>query len=245
MTLHVRSKRGIEREISLGHNADADFDIVDWSPRHDLILISSDRWHDPVRAPLITVYNLTSGTHRTIDVAALFASAGWVQCAARIKAAGFTPDGRIVVSAGPGSLVKRPRDCTPDRSYWTFGPDHPQLVQLKSDYRQKRYGRVIAPEYRPCKEDPGIVDRCFTIHGRIRYGNGKPGLRIWRIGTNRMLGVLDSENEMLPDNLARRLDGFGTDVYGDFEVCPFTKLREGEMQMVCIESASHLVTKHH
>lgn len=89
------------------------------------------------------------------------------------------------------------------------------------------------------------MDSCFTIHGRISIWNGSPSLRIWRIGTDRILGVLDSENEIIPDNLAKQLDGIGTEVFGDFEVCPFTKSRPGEMQMVCVQTASHLVTKHY
>ena len=32
-------------------------------------------------------------------------------------------------------------------------------------------------------------------------------------------------------------------IYGDFEVCPFTAERKGVMQFVCIESASHVVVK--
>jgi hypothetical protein len=35
----------------------------------------------------------------------------------------------------------------------------------------------------------------------------------------------------------------GEDVYGDFEVCPFTPERKGHLQLVCIESATHLVEK--
>jgi len=33
------------------------------------------------------------------------------------------------------------------------------------------------------------------------------------------------------------------DVYGNFEVCPFTESKPNEMQMVCVESAIHLVAK--
>ena len=241
MTLHVRYEGGNELEFPLGHNTDADFDLVDWSPRADEILISSRRWVDPVNAPKITLFNVKSKTHRFIDVAALFASEGWIHCAAIIETTGFTPDGHIAVYAS----VKRPPDCTPAKSYWAFDPKNPKVQQLSPDYRQREYGRVIAPEQRPCKGDPGIVDSCYTVHGRVQYGNGSPGLRIWRIGTDRMLGVLDSENEIIPANLANQLDGFGTAVFGDFEVCPFTKSKASEMQMVCVESAQHLVVKHY
>jgi hypothetical protein len=50
-------------------------------------------------------------------------------------------------------------------------------------------------------------------------------MRIWRIGTDRVFGVLPSENEIVPVNLSKALETAGEypEVYGDFEVCPFTK----------------------
>jgi hypothetical protein len=243
VALHVKIAGQAETEIALGHTEYAGVDIVDWSPQHDLILISSEQWSDVLSAPDITVYDVLDGSRRSVDVAALFAASGWTQCAAIIETTGFTPDGRIAVVAGPGSLLNRPKDCTSSKSYWAFGLGKRELRQLPANYQQKRYGKVVSPEYRPCKEDPGIVDRCFMIHGRVTYGNGSPQMRIWRVGTDRILGVLDSENEIIPDNLSHQLRGYGVEVYGDFEVCPFTKKRPEEMQMVCVEAASHLVTK--
>ena len=38
-------------------------------------------------------------------------------------------------------------------------------------------------------------------------------------------------------------DSWATEIYGDFNVCPFTKQKPGHMQMVCIESAAHPVAK--
>jgi hypothetical protein len=98
---------------------------------------------------------------------------------------------------------------------------------------------------RACKGNPELVARCFEVHGRIRIVNGGPQMRIWRIGTDRILGVLPSEGEIIPDNLSKALDAVGEwpEVYGDFEVCPFTKEKPEEMQMVCIESARHLVSR--
>jgi hypothetical protein len=37
----------------------------------------------------------------------------------------------------------------------------------------------------------------------------------------------------------------GTDIFGDFIVCPFTKQKEGHMQMICVESARNLVIQRH
>jgi len=245
VVLHVRAADQTEKEIPLGQSANADFDIVDWFPRHDLILVSSERWTDVFSAPVVVVYDALNGTHRSIDVGSLFVSKGWVRCAAIIETSGFTEDGRIAVTGGPGSMQDRPKDCVARESYWAFDLRKRELQQLPAGFQQKRYGKVVSPEYRPCKEDPGIVDSCFKIHGRVFSSNGTPSLRIWRVGTDRILGVFDPEDEIIPDNLSKRLTGENVEVYGDYAVCPFTKAKPDEMQMVCVESASHLVTKSH
>ncbi|MFH1704233.1 MAG: hypothetical protein ABIB41_12570 [Nitrospirota bacterium] len=97
----------------------------------------------------------------------------------------------------------------------------------------------ILPE-KGCKDNSEVVDKCFTIHGRISIYNGTPSVRIWHIGTKRLYGVLPSENEIMPEDVKKYLT-FGTSIYGDFLVCPFTKTRSGQMQYVCIESATNLV----
>lgn len=92
---------------------------------------------------------------------------------------------------------------------------------------------------------PGIVGDCFTIHGRLSCYNGTPSFRIWKVGTHRLFGVVDDdvENPRFPDNLARAHPDFGTDIYGDFLVCPLTASKPGWMQMVKIRSARHLVVR--
>ena len=101
-----------------------------------------------------------------------------------------------------------------------------------------------AQSVQSCKANPKVVDQCFKIHGRVRVVNGA-GTVIWRIGTDRKLWVEDEEN--VPHNLGEAInkpgDADGRDIFGDFEVCPFTKSKPGEMQMVCVESASHLVVR--
>ena len=97
-----------------------------------------------------------------------------------------------------------------------------------------------------CKGNPKVIGQCFEIHGRVRVVNGA-GTVIRRIGTDRMLEVEDEE--LVPDNFRKAMykgkteDIYGRDVFGDFEVCPFTKNKEGEMQVVCVKSASPLVIR--
>ena len=91
-----------------------------------------------------------------------------------------------------------------------------------------------------CKQSPEIVAECFTVHGRLSAYNGAPTFRIWRVGTQRVLGVAGGESPIMPPELKMQT-GFDVDIYGDYEVCPFTPSRPGRMQMVCIESASRLL----
>lgn len=91
----------------------------------------------------------------------------------------------------------------------------------------------------PCKSNPGLSGKCFVVRGRLRAYNGNPTYRIWKIGTQRILGVTGAhpgEAPILPDGVAC---GFDCDIYADFEVCPFTREKPGVMQRVCVESAAN------
>lgn len=96
----------------------------------------------------------------------------------------------------------------------------------------------------PCKGNPHQVAPCFTVRGRLTIYLGSPSARIWRIGTKRILGISEryAQVRQMPESLEEKLKP-GVAIYGDFEVCPFTKDRPGQMQLVCIESASNLVVK--
>jgi hypothetical protein len=102
---------------------------------------------------------------------------------------------------------------------------------------------------RQCKKNPEVVSACYVVHGRATFGPGTPALRIWPVGTKRMLGVTagpvadDADDPICPQKMLQFTAG-SEEILGDFEVCPFTPKREGAMQMVCVESASHLVVRH-
>lgn len=90
-----------------------------------------------------------------------------------------------------------------------------------------------------CKENPAVVAACYSIRGRIAAYNGTPSLRIWPVGSTRLLGVLPSEHEIVPDNV-RGMVSFKQSVYANLEVCPFTPAHSRTMQFVCIESATNV-----
>ena len=101
---------------------------------------------------------------------------------------------------------------------------------------------AIAAVPHRCKDNPNLVSACYVVHGRATYGNGTPALRIWPVGTRRMLGVTsgrvadDADDPIVPQKL--NFD-FSKEAFGDFEVCPFTPKRKGAMQMVCVESVKN------
>jgi hypothetical protein len=109
-------------------------------------------------------------------------------------------------------------------------------------------GTPCQAEKRPvCRGAAQLVGECFTVHGRLGLAMGTPSIRIWRIGTNRLLGIFDAAPQprgqdipWLPPSKLRNIDPEWMEVYGDYRVCPLTRERPGWMQFVCIESASKL-----
>jgi hypothetical protein len=92
-------------------------------------------------------------------------------------------------------------------------------------------------------------EQCRTVHGRIFAANGNPSIRIWVVGTKRILGVGTQDELSLDDFPAnlRRLwlrkgpSLFDASIYGDFRVCASEPQRPGWMQMVRVVRASRLV----
>ena len=92
-----------------------------------------------------------------------------------------------------------------------------------------------------CEPAASVPGGCLQIRGRASLWNGNPTLRIWRVGTRRILGVRDGTP--VPERLQKELDGFTAEVFGDFVVCPLTRSQPGRMQMVCVRSAENLVVR--
>jgi hypothetical protein len=107
---------------------------------------------------------------------------------------------------------------------------------------------ALADSGTPCAQSHAIVGRCFVVHGRMFFPNGNPPVRISRIGTKRILGVLDGTKRddtdaVLPEDLRSRL-GPEWDkyvVHGDFDVCPLTEEQPRRMRFVCVRDVQHVV----
>ena len=130
-------------------------------------------------------------------------------------------------------------DCVNESGLYVTDLSNDSAVRLPDSTKVARYGKHERPGFQECKSDPDIVDACFKVHGRLSAGNGTPTMRIWRMGTNRILGVHD---DIMPEALTSKM-GWDVEAYGDFDVCPFTQERPGEMRMVCIEKAENVFFK--
>jgi len=92
-----------------------------------------------------------------------------------------------------------------------------------------------------------LIGKCFSVRGRLSVYNGAPAIRLWRIGTRRVLGISEQrfsqpDYRNLPEDLTKQLNG-ENESFGDFLVCPFTPAKPREMQLVCIDSAKNVVVK--
>jgi hypothetical protein len=99
-----------------------------------------------------------------------------------------------------------------------------------------------------CKEHPKLIDPCFNVRGRLAYYNGAPSLRLWPVGTHRLLGVSEGRFALagydnVPPEVATQLGGFENEMFADFTVCPFTKDEPRIMRLICIDAAKNIVVR--
>ena len=229
-----------ERTVVLAGAGEHDFSIVDFTPDGRQMLLEEQgeevppKWDE--RSVSVAVVDLAGGSISWVNAWDLF---GWKQRYATVEAQGFTNGGKVIVRARPSvfASARVQPNCVSDWGlYETDLRSTP--VRLPDSTKVSRFGRELSGPVQPCKSDPDIVDACFTVRGRASVWNGSPSLRIWRVGTKRILG--DHEDWALPEDLAAHMD-WGVEAWGDFEVCPFAHEKPGEMQMVCIESAKNVV----
>lgn len=118
----------------------------------------------------------------------------------------------------------------------------------------------------PCKT-PASAQSCYWTHGRLTFCCGTPAVRLWKIGTHRVLGIFsgpeaysstrgeilegDNEHPELPKSVedltsqfrANSMDNTLPAVFGDFEVCPLDPEKPKTMQAACIQTAKNLIAK--
>src|SRR5207249_1076247 len=89
--------------------------------------------------------------------------------------------------------------------------------------------QVLEPEAkeRSCREHPQLIGNCFTVRGRLSIYDGAPALRLWRVGTRRVLGISEQRFSVVgyrnvPEYIASQINQ-NVAILGDFLLCPFTR----------------------
>ena len=95
-----------------------------------------------------------------------------------------------------------------------------------------------------CKEHPMLSGPCYKVRGRMSLSNGTPSVRIWPVGTKRILGISEGrfyleEYANIPEELVRQLT-WDNAIFADFTLCPFTDDKPSVMRLVCVESAENV-----
>jgi hypothetical protein len=105
------------------------------------------------------------------------------------------------------------------------------------------------PVAKSCRARADLVGSCFNVRGRLSVYNGTPSIRLWPVGSKRLLGVIDPKDvsgepgpSTIPASVEKKLDG-DKEIFGDYLVCPLTRSKPGRMQTVCIESGKNLIVR--
>ena len=234
-------RAGKSSHFKLAARSENDFSIIDFSPDGKSVLLAHDHDEEEYRQYREVIVGLMSLADGKVEWHNAWDLFGWHDCDAMVEPQGFLSDGRIVIRARQTVVVAHTHpNCVNDIGLYALDLTGSPPVRLPDSTKVTRNGKSEKPPFQACSSDPDLVGSCFKVHGRISAYNGTPTLRIWRIGTDRLLGVDDEIP--VPESLSRQLD-WDVNAYADFEVCPFTREREGEMQRVCVQSVEHIVVR--
>jgi hypothetical protein len=96
-----------------------------------------------------------------------------------------------------------------------------------------------------CSSDKRVIAACYDLHGQLRI-HANMRLYLWATGAKRLFAVsyrpdAPEADPPLPSNIAKLIYS-DRNIFGDFNICPLTPQEQGKMQIICINSASHVTT---
>ena len=97
------------------------------------------------------------------------------------------------------------------------------LLPLLLHFTGNGYGVAEPSGKMACRQHPQLVAPCFQIRGRLSVYNGAPALRIWPIGSKRLLGVSEGRfllpnYENIPPDIVAQLVTADSAMFADFRV---------------------------
>jgi hypothetical protein len=123
-------------------------DLVDWSPSGHKLLIEQGLWQygGDLAGSGIQLYDADSDKLSSNSfVEETFDKHAGKDCVSVFHAAGFSPDGVVIVSAGPyfdiGEDQPRADSCVPKVGLWLVGLADPIVRRLPDTYKIQHYGK--------------------------------------------------------------------------------------------------------
>ena len=110
-------------------------------------------------------------------------------------------------------------------------------ISLFVSLQKQAHAQDIQLDHCSCTSGGTPSDSTFTFRGRMTAWNGNPVYRIWRVGTQRMLGIRGVCLSAL--NLGKLTPSFGSELWADFTVSAVTPQRSGVMQFICIRKVQN------
>ena len=123
-------------------------DLVDWSPSGHRLLLAQDfwQWGSDVGGMMVRIYDAESeNLSREFLVDEAFGKYVGKNCAGVFHPVGFSPSGKVVVTAGPffelGEDQPVKDSCVQKEGFWLIDTGIPAVSQLPDNYRVERYAR--------------------------------------------------------------------------------------------------------
>jgi hypothetical protein len=122
-------------------------ELMDWSPDGERLLMELTLWTYPtdVVNPLIVLYDARTNIVRQLPIYQLLKERYPGKCFLELRALGFTPEGGVVVSAGPLSRTfsSAGPSCTTDRVLWMYHEGEEAIEALPLTYPMRKWARQM------------------------------------------------------------------------------------------------------
>jgi hypothetical protein len=101
-------------------------------------------------------------------------------------------------------------------------------------------GDLILASQVCASNDSIFVGPCRSFRARLVAGADNIRIRIWPIGSSRLLGYADGALKCRLPPMLERLMEEGKPVFADVSVRPVTPSQPGSMQFACVAAADHM-----
>ena len=223
-------------QVNLPDAANNTFSIIDFAPDASLILLHKTKTFalpGEDAGDEISLLSPESSALRWVSTKQLI---GLGNCSTLVEPEGFLGPRQLVFLTSPSLVAAKGVPSCADR---------PKMLALDLATRKVfeppaaismiKNGRRLGGPLLSCQTDPDLAGACYSIRGRVGLGPNGLTMRLWQVGTEKMMNLGEG---MLPDELSSLVTP-GTRVYANMIVCPLASGIPRTQPTVCIESASH------